>query len=247
MNERTVHAVCFDLDDTLWDIMPAIQRAEEVVAKWIADRLGESVAQVFTNEERYKSMRTEVHNEHTELLKACRLKEVRRAIIKEGLTRGGYTKDDLEPIVDEALGHYLRMRSTLDLFPSCIEMLDELSERYTLGAITNGNADLDLVGIQKYFSCHVAAFHPGMKPKPHFDMFHEASNVLDTPLHSIIMVGDSIANDIEPALALGMRAVYVDVKSPNTVTPPLGVPSVSHLRDLPGVIETLVKQNPPGV
>ena len=234
------HAVCFDLDDTLWDIVPAIVRAESTLAEWIEERVGEDVAAAFINQEKFDSLKNYIFEKHSDLVTACKLREVRREIIKEGLTRGRYSGNDMEDFVDEALNYYLRMRSTVDLFPSCVDVLEKLSSRHSLGVVTNGNADLNFIGINKYFSCHMAAFHPGMRPKPHFEMFHAASAALSTPLANIIMVGDSLKNDIQPALDLGMKAVFIDIKAPGTAIPPAGVLTVSHLEDLPDAVASLV-------
>ena len=36
-NHRSIRAITFDLDDTLWDIWPVIARAEERLHEWLAE------------------------------------------------------------------------------------------------------------------------------------------------------------------------------------------------------------------
>jgi FMN phosphatase YigB (HAD superfamily) len=50
-----------------------------------------------------------------------------------------------------------------------------------------------------------------------------------------VMVGDSLAHDIEGARRLGIRAVLVSRSGPRADCPP-DVPVIHTLRDLPGLL-----------
>jgi len=41
MNPGAVRAICFDLDNTLWEIEPVLARAERILADWLAHRYPE--------------------------------------------------------------------------------------------------------------------------------------------------------------------------------------------------------------
>jgi len=38
MNPGGVRAICFDLDNTLWEIEPVLLRAERILADWLRTR-----------------------------------------------------------------------------------------------------------------------------------------------------------------------------------------------------------------
>jgi HAD superfamily hydrolase (TIGR01662 family) len=55
----------------------------------------------------------------------------------------------------------------------------------------------------------ISSFHHG-KTKPHASIFRAVLEMLDVEPEQALMVGDTIGDDIEGALALGMRAVFLD-------------------------------------
>jgi putative hydrolase of the HAD superfamily len=57
----------------------------------------------------------------------------------------------------------------------------------------------------------ISSFHHG-RTKPHASIFHAVLDLLGVEPDEAVMVGDTIADDIEGALALGMRAILLDRK-----------------------------------
>jgi len=55
----------------------------------------------------------------------------------------------------------------------------------------------------------ISSFHHG-RTKPHASIFRAVLDLLDVEPAEAVMVGDTIADDIEGALALGMRAILLD-------------------------------------
>jgi HAD superfamily hydrolase (TIGR01662 family) len=55
----------------------------------------------------------------------------------------------------------------------------------------------------------ISSFHHG-RSKPHASIFRAVLDLLGVEPGEAVMVGDTIADDIEGALALGMRAILVD-------------------------------------
>jgi putative hydrolase of the HAD superfamily len=79
----------------------------------------------------------------------------------------------------------------------------------------------------------ISSFHHG-RTKPHESIFRAVLELLGVEADEAVMVGDTIADDIEGALALGMRAILVDregrqpdftprVESLNELAPLLGL------------------------
>ena len=78
-----------------------------------------------------------------------------------------------------------------------------------------------------------SADHGFMKPHP--SIFQAALGKAGTGSAESVMVGDSLAHDIEGARRLGIRAVLVSRSGPRTDCPP-DVPVIHTLRDLPGLL-----------
>jgi putative hydrolase of the HAD superfamily len=55
----------------------------------------------------------------------------------------------------------------------------------------------------------ISSFHHG-HTKPHASIFRAVLDLLGVEPAKAVMVGDTIADDIEGALALGMRAILLD-------------------------------------
>jgi len=80
-----------------------------------------------------------------------------------------------------------------------------------LGLVSNSSRDV------REFARHhglevdagISSFHHGHS-KPHASIFRAVLDLLGVESAEAVMVGDTIADDIEGALALGMRAILVD-------------------------------------
>ena len=64
-------------------------------------------------------------------------------------------------------------RNRVTFFPGALEVLETLADSYTLGALSNGNADLKRIGIRELFGFHHSAESIGRR-KPEPDMFRAA-------------------------------------------------------------------------
>jgi HAD superfamily hydrolase (TIGR01549 family) len=73
----------------------------------------------------------------------------------------------------------------------------------------------------------ISSFHHG-RTKPHASIFRAVLELLEVEPDEAAMVGDTIADDIEGALALGMRAILLDREGKN----PGFEPRIQTLNDL---------------
>ena len=77
----------------------------------------------------------------------------------------------------------------------------------------------------------ISSFHHG-HTKPHASIFRAVLDLLDVEPGGAAMVGDTIADDIEGAHALGMRAILVDREGLN----PAFEPRIETLTELPPLL-----------
>ncbi len=99
------------------------------------------------------------------------------------------------------------------LFAGAQSTLETLSECYHIGLVSNGRtkgqmAKIEASGIAKYFSSICISESVGCK-KPDPEIFLACLRELSVPPSEAVFVGDNPQMDIEPAKALGMRAVWL--------------------------------------
>jgi FMN hydrolase / 5-amino-6-(5-phospho-D-ribitylamino)uracil phosphatase len=87
--------------------------------------------------------------------------------------------------------------------------LTTLKSGYRLFTASNGNADLEKIGIAHLFERSIAARHVGaMKPDP--VVFRKVVEGTDLELAEVLYVGDDPLADVEGARAAGMEPVWIN-------------------------------------
>lgn len=98
------------------------------------------------------------------------------------------------------------------LYPEADELLAALSGKYRLGIIANQSPGaekrLEGWGIRHYFSVIACSAEEGVA-KPNPEIFRRALARAGCPPQRAAMIGDRLDNDIAPAKALGMTAIWV--------------------------------------
>jgi len=194
-----VQVVSFDLDDTFWDCAPAIANAERALYEWHAANTPR-IADAHTPSS-LLDFRAEIRRKYPELngcVTATRLQGLR-----DLLKAFGYP----EQLANEAFAEFYRVRSQVDLYPDVRELLEHLRQRYRLAAITNGNADLESIGLAPYFDCVLAA-NLELKAKPHADMFDRCREHFGVQGGQIVHVGDNPVADVLGGLEAGVQTVW---------------------------------------
>jgi putative hydrolase of the HAD superfamily len=100
------------------------------------------------------------------------------------------------------------------LFPETIEVLEDLKQRgLKLGVISNFDDRIypvmESLGIRRFFDAIVLSSETGYcKPDP--EIFAAASVALGFPPSRILLVGDSLEDDVEAGIRAGFEAVLID-------------------------------------
>ncbi len=111
----------------------------------------------------------------------------------------------------------LRSIHTQIAYPDTLQNLIPLKEKYMLVLLTNsfeqGYEGLDgKFGISKIFS-HVITSFESHRTKPDIQLFKDAIAITHFAPSEIMMVGDNLHDDIEPANSLGLHTVLLDRKN----------------------------------
>ena len=194
-------AILFDLDDTLWPIAPVIAEAEVTLHAWLAAHAPKVAAQ--WSIEALRAQRAALAAAQPELL--IDLGRLRRAGLHAAFAAAG---EDAAH-VDGAMAHFFAARNAVTPYDDVLPGLLKLRQHVQLGTISNGNADLEVIGLAHHFEVSLAAAHFGAaKPAP--DIFRAACHALGVATHDAVYVGDDLALDVAGAQAAGMRAVWMN-------------------------------------
>ncbi|WP_428423025.1 HAD-IA family hydrolase [Methylibium sp.] len=200
LNIDKLRALTLDLDDTLWPIWPTIERAESVLLAWL-QRHAPRVTERFDGVA-MRSVREAVARERPEW--AHDLGRLRRESIRRLLVAA----DEDEALADAAFEVFLAERQRVDLYADTLPALRRLAARWPLFALSNGNADLERIGIRRWFSGSLAARELGIG-KPDGRIFAAACERLDCLPQEVLHVGDDLALDVHGALDAGLQAAWL--------------------------------------
>ncbi|MDD0809634.1 HAD-IA family hydrolase [Curvibacter sp. RS43] len=197
-----IRAITLDLDDTLWPIWPTIARAEEVLAQWLRDHAPRT-AELFAQPGALREIRNRMVDLRPDL--RADLSALRRESIRLALGQAGDPTDLAEPAFDVFFAERQRVTMFDDAHPS----LQFMAARYPLVAVSNGNADIEQVGLAPYFKAALNARDFGVaKPDPR--IFHAAAEAAGVAPHEVLHVGDDAALDAVGALQSGLQAVWLN-------------------------------------
>ena len=199
---KEIKLITFDLDDTLWDNMPIITRAEIDTRKYIEERVGK-IEWGDLND--FLNLREELIKEDPSI--AWDISKLRKEIFRKKLA---YVKPQSlrDKIVEEAFTIFINKRHEIQLFDGVENALSELSNKYILGVLTNGNADVYRFDFGKYFKFSISSLEAkNSKPnRAHFDKaLEEVENIA---FDEIIHIGDHQINDILFASKLGIESLW---------------------------------------
>jgi putative hydrolase of the HAD superfamily len=102
--------------------------------------------------------------------------------------------------------------ANFDLYDDAVPVLEEVRRHgLRIGLISNGQRDLEDFARHHLLDVDVAVGSKSHgRTKPHASIFESALSALGVSAPEAVMVGDSYADDIEGARALGMRAILLD-------------------------------------
>ena len=196
-----IRAVLFDLDDTLWPIVPVIKRAEKLLYEWLkrhAPQVAQRVTIESMRERRQQLMATDP-------VYQLDLRLLRRAVLSEAFIDAGL---DVR-LVDEAMDVFSTARNEVTPFDDVLPTLEMLRGRVILGSVSNGVADLHAIGMAHYFEGSFDDHHIGFA-KTDAAIFHAECDALGVAPHQALYVGDDPLLDVEGAQKAGLRAAWIN-------------------------------------
>ena len=197
----TVSCITFDLDDTLWESGSVLANAERKFYEWI-ERTCPDIARthsydgLLSHRQAYYASIPEIRHDLT---------RSRMLWLESLLQDWGYAAE----LAKGGFRVFWEHRNTVKLFDDATRVLGRLGERHAIGAITNGNADVNHIGIGHLFDFVVTPADAGAA-KPAADIFEFALKAAGASAKTVVHVGDDPRRDIAGAAAVGMRTVWMN-------------------------------------
>lgn len=226
-----IRAITLDLDDTIWPIAPAIERAEAALDAWLREHAPRTAARWPVDARR--ALRERVDAEHPQLAHDF----TRQRLIT--LERMFAAAGDDAALVEPAFEAYFAARCEVEHYADSVDALSRLAARLPLAGLSNGNACLARIGLMPLFRFQLGAREHG-RAKPDASIFHAACAQLGCEPAQVLHVGDDVEMDVVGAHHAGLRTCWLNraEHAPATrrwpradVRPDLEFPTLAALAD----------------
>ena len=226
-----IKIVSLDLDNTLWDVETTIIGAEKSMRQWMAEHVPEAL-------EIYKSEATAEFRAQVVADNPMHVHDLtflRTEVLFRIIAATGQTEEKARSLALAAFAVFFKGRNDVAFFPGALDMLETLSQRYTLFALTNGNADVQQVGISKFLAGAVSSADVGAS-KPSHLMFEAVLAKAGARADQCIHVGDHLIDDIEGARNAGLHTLWVNLTEQVATASQANI-EVTNLEELPTALE----------
>ena len=228
----TITTLSFDLDDTVWDPRPALLAADKAQWEHLTTRFP-NLSEHFTKD-RVMGCRKRVIDKSPMIVGD--VTALRIEVMEQLLLSLDVPTDTAISAAQDAFGAFMVHRNEVVLFPDAIDVLSALAERFTLIAVTNGNADVHKTALGPFFKLAFRADEVG-SAKPDAKIFEVAMSAAACAANEMIHIGDSIETDVNGALNAGVTPIWFNANGDENC---MGVSEVGSLTDLPAAIDSLV-------
>lgn len=228
-----IAAITLDLDDTLWPFAPIGQRIDQVLDDWM--RIHSPATAAMFPVERMRQLRERSWADNPQL--HFDLSALRRLTLEAAFRASGAPLSLVEPAYEA----FYAARNQVDFYPDARAALERIAARVPVAALTNGNADLKVIGIDHLFVFQLGAReHGAAKPAP--SIFHAACRQLDLAPGRVLHVGDHPELDVAGAQRAGLRGCWINRIQARWDNP--GLQPDLHFDTLTGLADWLDAQAP---
>jgi putative hydrolase of the HAD superfamily len=232
MGGARILALTLDLDDTLWPVLPALERADQAVDAWLQQHHPD-VARAWPIAA-MRELRARVAAERLDL--AHDFTTQRQLTMQHAFAACGIATAPIDALWEI----YFAARNSVELYPDSLPALERITAQWPLVSLTNGNADLQRIGIHTHFAHHICARDTGTaKPDPR--IFLAAAERLGVAPAAILHIGDDPEMDMVGARDAGLRTAWIN-RSGQPWPTDLGAAPELDLRDMTALADWLDTQ-----
>lgn len=195
-----IQAITLDLDDTLWPFPPIGERIERLLHAWFEQHAPRTAAQFpIAAMRRLRDRTIERFPAQSHDASWLRRKGIEIALEESG---------EDPTLADPAYEAFYAERNKVDFYADTRDALARIAALFPICAVTNGNADLAMIGIDMHFAHRITAREFGVgKPDP--AIFLHACERLGLPSAQVLHVGDDVEADIVGAHRAGLQTCWL--------------------------------------
>lgn len=222
-----IRCVVFDLDDTLWPCEPTILNAELELYEWL-----ERCYPRLTNEyslEGMHELRTNFTKQNPRI--AHDVTALRKQLLADLAIKFGYPDN----LAIDGLTVFREHRNKVDLFDDALPTICKLNKHFKTGVITNGNADLEAIGLSEYFDFIVTAEEAG-SAKPDQAIFEYARSKVNLEKYELLYVGDHPINDVLGSSNSGWKSLWFNPSEESWLEHVMPDAEIKMLSELPSLL-----------
>lgn len=194
-------AITFDLDDTLWPFPPIGARIERKLHDWMLEHAPRAASRFPI--ETMRELRTQVTHDNPDL--AHDMSMLRRLTIERALRES----DEDVGLTDAAYDLFYEERNKVEFYPDALDAIERIGRLLPMASCSNGNADLERIGLMPPFEHAVSATQVGVA-KPSLQIFQVACELLGVPPKNVLHVGDHIEMDMLGAADAGLLTCWLN-------------------------------------
>ncbi len=202
-----IKALTFDLDDTLYDNRPVIENMEKIFLTWLkgCDPTANGISVTEWQDIKRHALAQSPTLKHD-------VTQWRWHSLFLLFRQWGFSVSLASDRANEGVALSLVERQKVCISPLTHKILSQLQSHFPLVAITNGNVDIQKIGLESYFS---AAFYAGKdgQAKPESDLFQLAEQYLNVAASSILHIGDHPISDVKGAQKMGFQTCWLNETS----------------------------------
>lgn len=201
---NTIKAITFDLDDTLYDNSDIVEKSEEEIVKYLQRYEGLqhlTVSALHLEKKAVLAANPEIYHD---------VVVWRIETIKSLLNKAKIPSEKWSNIIDETMDTFNFWRHKMHVPPSTHALLTKLASKVPLAVITNGNVEVDKIGLSDYFQFSLRGGADG-RSKPFPEIFNLAISKLGVPAGNILHVGDNLLTDVNGAINNGLLACWINI------------------------------------
>jgi putative hydrolase of the HAD superfamily len=182
--------------------MPTIQRAEETLYGWLQRHFPR------ITDRHEPAQLVELRREFTarEPLYAVDMTTMRRDFLRHIGERHGY---DGEQVSRRGFEVFFEARQQVEFYQEVLPSLERLKRRFRLGAISNGNASVDHVGLGHLIE-HAVSASDVKVAKPDRQIYEHLAERFRAAPEEIVYVGDHPVYDVVGSAEAGYQAVWMN-------------------------------------
>lgn len=199
---KRIKAITFDLDDTFWDVKPVLINAEMKTRKFIEDSIGPLE---WGSWEDFKLIRERLIVEDASY--EFDVGKLRKKLLLMKIQEQISDPETANELSEKAFQLFFKERNKVEFFPYVLDEIEKLAHIYELGCLTNGNADIEMIGIGKFFKFNISSKDVNAN-KPNKNHFQKAVELLGISKEEILHIGDHKINDMLGAISYGVKALW---------------------------------------